>query len=527
MVDRYDYRWWRALSVVASLMATILIFGALYVFIGGSVSDPKSSKYVRHVLASASKVSYGTKILYDEQGTGSSNDWHEYEAFEDGTLCDHYTLVYSSERRDRLPEGVVVVYQSEGHGVTSEKSPKVIELEDPFEDRRKVMYCDSIVQGSNEGLMARWRRTGGRYLLRLASFDLAGFAVGYFIVSAILLSIVAFGAALSAAVVFAATSLARGLVLLARAANSPRSRSWTPRPACEGKIVCSAITDLHVGAELPIEIREGQVTVNGVGKNSLDLAARARSALNSAQKVAQRVIILGDVTDTGSDKDWILAVDALTAVGEMYAIPGNHDVSINELEKPDHFLFQRRDRARRYKRFTRRLKAYVDTPALIETPECNVLFVDSNRYKSRYILSNAVGLVGFVQRWQISRLLRKAPARPLLVCMHHHIARRNENVSVSDKLMNLYCIVQDGRELLRILQRYSRRSRFPTLVMHGHQHQTYLETVGTEADGAVRIFGLNSSTLGEKDGPTLDGKVGCGVVAISDTDWCVEWQSET
>lgn len=188
-----------------------------------------------------------------------------------------------------------------------------------------------------------------------------------------------------------------------------------------------------------------------------------------------RLVVLGDLTDRGTIREYKEARDALSKYrGPVVVVPGNHDVT-----SPARLGMGFSRPA--YERFM--LYGYSLTgetpPCAIECEGYRLLLLDSSAHGEKGTLF-ARGRIGHEQlAWLASEL---ADQRPTVVAMHHYPERVNPTLAV-----------EDAEELMRVCARdhvtiinghrhregeYARTKNRPRILTHGQCVET----------GRVRIF---------------------------------------
>lgn len=278
----------------------------------------------------------------------------------------------------------------------------------------------------------------------------------------------------------------------------------------------------------------------------LNLGKLLRRILKDDKPVV--LAITGDITDAGLEGEWEMFYKAFKSNllgwrGELLVVPGNHDVCVNSHGHPDLYLTHRRERDVRCSGWIHRLvtkigQASASQPArgfprlsTVRHEQCpfHVLQLDSNCYRSRYLLSNAIGEFGKRQLDEASALLL-GPSEdaqneratkimgPLLVMMHHHISKPlNGRFDVKDLLMRPV----DASKLVGILDVYANNGG-DVLIIHGHKH---MSIIGTIRDTRIKVLGLPSSTLGKctVDSSVLTGDLRYARIGLTpDGRWCAE-----
>jgi hypothetical protein len=305
-------------------------------------------------------------------------------------------------------------------------------------------------------------------------------------------------------------ALARGLKVAVHAAACAKIAQVPPdAPDASASAVLYHVSDLHIAApkQMPyeLEVDDGHWPLE-TKPTSERLRARLTHILTRAIQAGPcPIVVTGDITDTGAQCEWDAVVATLMPfAARLVLAPGNHDISINRSTEPD---YRQNKRAARCQRFAEALTQLSELPAKPYDelfPACRplaegaTLFVlDSNRYASRYVLSNAVGMHGAEQLNKLEAMLASAKG-PIVVATHHHVARlAGERFTFEDA----YMIAIDGKRLLAILAGYrSKDQSNAVLLIHGHRH---VSMYGRHASG-ILIYGHPSSTLGQSSNGQLD-----------------------
>lgn len=411
--------------------------------------------------------------------------------------------------------------------------------------------CTEVIPGSNTGAAAAVRRkmVGAGLPGRVLSLPLAQIVVlllyGALAVAMGLLCVVAAwvfvqGGATVVAAAVGASSAARGLRIVIQSLAAPRLDPWPSGPVVD--LVACQLSDLHQTREdvEPYEITEGLSKTESDVRGS-ELNRTIDRLLGEALGVNPPALVLsGDLTDTGAEEEW----QALEAVlrghfgewdGERLMVPGNHDVCLNarEPERGRRGRDHRESLCRRYLEkfgalgFASTQSGHGSTSGFadhfpifaeltISGRTVHTACLHSNAYRSRWVLSNAVGMF---RREQVDLLAAGLSSRegPLLVVTHHHVGLTD---STGGAASNIAVITIDSRYLLEVLRSYSvQSSANRVLVLHGHKH---VEIRGMYPDSRVRVFGMPSSTLGQVDSGTLDGTPRFAEVGFGEEgDWCV------
>jgi hypothetical protein len=317
-----------------------------------------------------------------------------------------------------------------------------------------------------------------------------------------------------------------------------------------GRLVLCQISDLHItaGGREPYEIEEGAASwPEGQARpDTAELTHRLRRLIAEMSALKPPVVALtGDMTDLGEVDQWAELEGALAGTPEgthVLMVPGNHDVAINVGTSPDPHLTKRAEREQRFvdvltrlergpfqpplpdpsrKRPRRRRRRRGDPgsiaglfPRRIELDGGIRIFgLDSNRYLSRFVGSNAVGQLGGGQLRRFARELN-AGSGPVVVLLHHHVARLAGPISLDDTFM----IAIDGTRLLEMLAAYQQKDpkRNTALVMHGHKHLAFFGHYRSKSGGRVSVYAHPSSTLGHETAGHLDGVARFAAVRLTD-----------
>jgi len=389
--------------------------------------------------------------------------------------------------------------------------------------------CTKVVAGSDTETMATWRRVfiwigfpaNPGLLGIMFVFLLEAVVALVFFIFAFGISIVIFVPIASALTLWRmASALMRLTWVVLRTFRQLKVAEWTPPPLDEADVLLIHLSDLHISSSVPYELRVNPLEYSGNidEVNAIGLKQRCEALLHAALEKDPRAIALtGDLTDTGDDSEWKqligIAMDAfkLKPGVEVLAVPGNHDVNLNAGERPDVSGQNRANRKWLAGRHLSDLRRKVSSGVSIEeqllpfTAQLNfngrvfnVIGVDSCRYESRFILSNAIGKLGRDQLNIIESQLLSCKG-PLVVLMHHHLALPARRISLLHPITSateLLKLPVDVRPLMKMLLNYSRLPGNLVLVLHGHQHEELRYRVSDRKGGLVSISGLASSTLG-------------------------------
>lgn len=373
------------------------------------------------------------------------------------------------------------------------------------------------------------------------------------------------GAALVLAVCTALAALALGLSLYAWLASAlgeatrvilryGGAATLFPDPGDAipgGRLVLCQISDLHItaGGREPYEIEEGSAAWPEGAPRPDTAELRGRLQRLVAEIAAMKpplVALTGDMTDLGEEAQWDeleAALSVIPASSQVLMVPGNHDVAINVGTSPDPYLTKRAEREQRFievltrvergpfqpplhvparKRARRRLRAIAGLyPRRLDLEGGIRIFgLNSNRYRSRFVGSNAVGQIGGAQLRRLARALRRGSG-PVIVLLHHHVARLAGPISLNDTFM----IAMDGPRLLEMLAAYQQRNpkKNSALVLHGHKHLAFFGHYRSKSGGRVSVYAHPSSTLGHETDGHLDGVARFAAIRLTDDGiWRVE-----
>ncbi|XXU50070.1 metallophosphoesterase [Sorangium sp. So ce1014] len=318
-----------------------------------------------------------------------------------------------------------------------------------------------------------------------------------------------------------------------------------------GRLVLCQLSDLHLTANgrEPYEIEESSAAwPEGVARpDTADLTGRLRRLV--AEIAAMRpplVALTGDMTDLGEEAQWAeleAALAGIPASTQVLMVPGNHDIAINIGTSPDPYLTKRAEREQRFievltrvergpfqpplhiparKRARRRLRAIAGLyPRRLDLEGGIRIFgLNSNRYRSRFVGSNAIGQIGGGQLRRLARALRRGSG-PVVVLLHHHVARLAGPISLNDTFM----IAMDGPRLLEMLAAYQQKNpkKNSALVLHGHKHLAFFGHYRSKSGGRVSVYAHPSSTLGHETDGHLDGIARFAAIRLTDEGiWRVE-----
>ncbi|WP_434047985.1 MULTISPECIES: metallophosphoesterase family protein [Sorangium] len=318
-----------------------------------------------------------------------------------------------------------------------------------------------------------------------------------------------------------------------------------------GRLVLCQISDLHITANghEPYEMEENSTSwPEGFPRaDTAELTGRLRRLVAEIAAVKPPLIALtGDMTDLGEEAQWNELEAALSGIptsSQVLMIPGNHDVALNVGTSPDPYLRKWVEREQRFvdrliriergpfqpplyvparRRARRRLRALTGLyPRQLELEGGIRIFgLNSNRYRSRFVGSNAIGQIGGMQLRRLARALRRGSG-PVVVLLHHHVARLAGPISLNDTFM----IAMDGPRLLEMLAAYQQKNpkKNSALVVHGHKHLAFFGHYRSKRGGHVSVYAHPSSTLGHQIGQQLDGVARFAAIRLTDEGiWRVE-----
>ncbi len=309
-----------------------------------------------------------------------------------------------------------------------------------------------------------------------------------------------------------------------------RVLDWAPNPPMPQAAVVRVahLSDLHiVGERYGYRMEAG--TDGPRGNRPLRIALRKLGAIHATAPL-DRVLMTGDITDTGTRAEWAEFLDLLRGCPELRRrlclVPGNHDVNIIDRTNPgrielpwsagqslrklrtvlaldtlagdrlhvvdrvsggyrlalNDFLRQGRrpgllrelaDRGtmRGRREMTRVWEAIFP---LVEPPApgdaCGVILLNSNA-RSHFALTNAIGVVGPSQLKAL-RLILQNTRHPWLILLHHQVVEYPV-VSVSLRERIGLALV-NAPDLVAVLAPHAQR----IIVLHGHRHRDWIGMCG-------------------------------------------------
>jgi len=418
-----------------------------------------------------------------------------------------------------------------------------------------VQLCTTIEKGSATGVFAAWRRGPGRLLRQLFDMPVYSFPMRYLapFIEVLFMELVFFTFFATVFMSFyVPLALVRLFMIMGRAYSPAETQKWTIAAETAWDPVLIQISDTHItNGGPPYEVTEDPQLWPRVPRlNTPERLARVFQELNRLGPKPPLVAVTGDLVDLGEEDEWNelekrikqFVTDTRALGGwliRIMLIPGNHDISINKGKNPDHTSDHRSARIYRCSKFLSEVEREFEHnhvapewnekfPCLIRTTisatEVNILALDSTRYISHWVLSNAVGRFGKRQLRKTQQLLATLSG-PLIVLTHHHVSRPSHiRWSIADRLMSPLKIAIDGRRLLRILSSYAKQDGNTVLVLHGHQHQEFFEVYQPNQVGRVYVYGHPSSTMGIETDGVLDGILRCAVVGLAKSG---SWQVQT
>ncbi len=484
----------------------LVLYSILSLWIYVSMKSPEDST-IKYLLANpASRHAF----YFPSPETGHSAVL-EARLFTDGALCGKMELLKSPYPRDVAESKVLRFY---GPGDSSVEHFDVQQTAGtPMNPHERAFVCTEIVAGSTTGFLSGWRQGPGLVLSSVAYFLPP---LGIVVAVAVLVFLPAFTVALGVASLLCVLAIMRGLQVIVRTLRLPRAQAWTPEPLAGRAPILYLLSDTHLcESGTPYEVSLAPA-LWPAELGVLDTAARFDVLLGAiARATPAPLVIAGDITDRGKIAEWELAADLIELNGladRTVLLPGNHDLLINPSEAPDFDGHRRRGRFQDYAKIAASFGPTAPVHPDVDWPRTTVLstdgatvrliLLDSNQYASRWLGSNAIGLVGRSQMRALRDFLA-ACSEPCIVVLHHHLCDfvGDGRRGLVRAAKNLLMMLADGRALTQLLKRHTQRTGAPVLVLHGHRHILAHYAL----DERVRIHAHPSSTMGIEHGHTLDG----------------------
>lgn len=425
----------------------------------------------------------------------------------------------------------------------------------------RVSCCVELVPDSDRELSAYSRRFfaaldfpssvfPGALILVLLILAIVALSAGLMWIVALLVSTLLFPLiALVLGLWNLGTALTRLSLVVARTVRQLDVQPWKPCPVGHKPVALVHFSDLHISRGVPYELRVNPMEYGGESISDVsgsNLCIRLERLLCAAlEHNPAAFVFTGDLTDTGSDEEWDLLRATMAKAFEhaqcprVFAVPGNHDVSLNVGEQPDLGGLARGRREELTRRNLAALSANTNREGKVPysfelelaDARIHVLALNSCRYPSRFILSNAIGAIGKRQlEWVRATLAGKTG--PLVVLLHHHIALPPGRIGIRhpiESAVELLKLPVDVGDLVKCLLSYSCKMGNHVLVLHGHQHEELRYELKDKRGGCVSFSGLGSSTLGGLVSSDfgrrlqLDGVPRYARVAFHDKKWCIDF----
>jgi hypothetical protein len=222
------------------------------------------------------------------------------------------------------------------------------------------------------------------------------------------------------------SSAAHGVINMSRIMFAPTLLpAQFDTPSGESPILCQ-LTDLHLTLDekKPEELQSGATGWPDTQEpHGAEIVARAAAALRYARSLSPvAILVSGDVTDSGDEKEWQQWVNCCRTTGpwtddpQLIVLPGNHDITFNRPEKPDPSLALLKKRRQLYEKSVMQISGSINFPDLhpFRHGESigHILCLDSNNYPSRHGISGALGLLGRKQLDDVDLLLNKISRVP-------------------------------------------------------------------------------------------------------------------
>jgi len=327
-------------------------------------------------------------------------------------------------------------------------------------------------------------------------------------------------------------------------------RDWSPGPLpADAPILRVAhLSDLHmVGERYGYRMECG--TEGPRSNRSIRQALRRLRMIDRSTPI-DRVLVTGDVTDTGTRAEWLEFLDLLRCYPDLRSrvlfVPGNHDVNIvdrtntGRFDIPwsvSHALRRLRfvvaldsvqgDRVHLVDRTSGRIgptlaqylrdgerparlqelakqgtwrgrweiaSVWEDLFPLVAPPVepggCGAILLDSNA-RSHFSATNAIGVISRSQLKRLRAVLNASPDTAWIILLHHHVVEYpDSSVNLSDRIA---LSLMNGPDLLFAVSRHSSR----VVIFHGHRHRDWIGT-----SGGVVLCSAPSVVLGSV-GPDL------------------------
>jgi predicted MPP superfamily phosphohydrolase len=273
--------------------------------------------------------------------------------------------------------------------------------------------------------------------------------------------------------------------------------------------ICLQISDLHLTPGTPIELRHDR-SLWPADEGLPAMAERLELLVSRLSGINLPIVATGDLTDSGDETEWALAsrLSSLSDHG-VFVVPGNHDINLSGSAEP---LDERAAEINKGYYLARLWKAAKQisgsdeaTPEPVLTREftsksgvvVSCIMVDSNRRRSRWLLSNAIGYFDRFTKREILRALDNARER-VIIAMHHHPSLTSEdvtNASVFTIVKEHFLGLVSARWLKkRLTQHLAKSSTSEILIIHGHRHTRRF----SELSDRLKVWGMPSSTMGNQ-----------------------------
>jgi 3',5'-cyclic AMP phosphodiesterase CpdA len=307
-------------------------------------------------------------------------------------------------------------------------------------------------------------------------------------------------------------------------------RDWSPTPLPGGAPILRVahLSDLHmVGERYGYRMECG--TEGPRSNRSIRQALRRLRTIDRSTPI-DRVLVTGDVTDTGTRAEWLEFLDLLRCYPDLRSrvlfVPGNHDVNIVDRTNTGRFdipwsvshalrrlrfvvaldtvqgdrvhLVDRTsggigptlaeylrdgERPARLRELATKgtwrgrweiASVWEDLFPLVAPPVdggCGAILLDSNA-RSHFSATNAIGVISRSQLKRLRAVLNASPDRAWIILLHHHVVEYpDSSVSLSDRIA---LSLMNGTDLLFAIARHSSR----VVIFHGHRHRDWIGTSG-------------------------------------------------